>query len=140
MSLTSFKEFDKLFDDFDFFMRPRRPRSQIAKRDFKGILCDIKETPDKYMISAELPGMKKEDIKLSLHNGVLDISGEHKLEKEEKDEVHHLIERSYGKFSRRIQLDENIDPSKVSAEYKDGVLYVNIPKSEKAKPIDVKIN
>lgn len=140
MSLTSFKEFDKLFEDFDFFMRPRWPIKSTSRRDYKEILCDVKETPDKFLVSAELPGIRKDQIKLSLHEGVLEISGEHKQEKEEKDEVHHLVERSYGKFSRRIQLPDAVDPSKVHAEYKDGVLYVNIPKSEKAKPVDVKIN
>jgi HSP20 family protein len=104
-------------------------------------LVDISEDEKEYLIKAELPEVKKEDVKLSLQDNVLSISGERKSEKEEKGKKYHRIERSYGSFMRSFTLPENADGSNVSAEYKDGVLKVHVPKSEKAKPksIDVKI-
>lgn len=138
MSLTT--SFDKLFDDFDLIWRPRWPSTQFMDEEFKRIRCDVKEDNDKFTVAAELPGMNKEDIKITFNNGALDIRGEFKREKEEKDEVRHVVERRYGKVSRRIGLPSNVDASQISAEYKDGVLYVNIPKTEKSKSVDVKIN
>mgnify|MGYP001574138574 FL=1 len=85
--------------------------------------------------------MKKEDIKLSVHDDVLTITGERKYEKEEKGKKYHRVERAYGSFMRSFALPEDADGSKVNAEYKDGVLKVHLGKSEKAKPkaIEVKV-
>jgi HSP20 family protein len=104
-------------------------------------LVDITEDEKEYLIKAELPEMKKEDVKLRVENDVLTISGERKLEKEVTGKRHHRIERSYGSFMRSFSLPEDADGSKVSADYKDGVLKVHLPKSEKAKPkaIEVKV-
>ena len=88
---------------------------------------------------AELPAMKKEDVRLTVDNGVLTISGERKYEQEEKREKHHRIERAYGSFVRSFSLPEDADGSKVTADYKDGVLHVHLPKSEKAKPKSIEI-
>jgi HSP20 family protein len=92
-------------------------------------------------VKAEIPEMKKEDIKINVHDDVLTISGERKYEKEEKGKKYHRVERAYGSFMRSFTLPEEADGTKVSAEYKDGVLKVHLPKSEKAKPkaIEVKI-
>jgi HSP20 family protein len=92
-------------------------------------------------VKAEIPEMKKEDIKINVHEDVLTISGERKYEKEEKGKKYHRVERAYGSFMRSFTLPEDADGTKVSAEYKDGVLKVHLPKSEKAKPkaIEVKI-
>jgi HSP20 family protein len=107
-------------------------------------LVDITEDAKEFLIKAELPEMKKEDVKVSVENGVLTISGERRFEKEEKDKEkkYHRIERSYGKFIRSFGMPEGSDPGKVAAEFKDGVLTVRLPKSEKAKPtsIDVKVS
>ncbi len=102
-------------------------------------LVDIVEDENEYRIKAELPAMKKEDVRLTVENGVLTISGERKYEQEEKQEKHHRIERAYGSFLRSFSLPEDADGSKVTADYKDGVLHVHLPKSEKAKPKSIEI-
>jgi HSP20 family protein len=102
---------------------------------------DISETEGEYQIKAEIPDVKKEDVKVTLEDGVLTIQGERKYEKEEKGKKYHRIERSYGSFVRTFSLPDVIDEEKVKAEFKDGVLNLHLPKSEKAKPkaIDVKV-
>ncbi|MDH4302349.1 MAG: Hsp20/alpha crystallin family protein [Nitrospira sp.] len=102
---------------------------------------DISETEGEYQIKAEIPDVKKEDVKVTLEDGVLTIQGERKHEKEEKGKKYHRIERSYGSFVRTFSLPDVIDNDKVKAEFKDGVLNLHLPKSEKAKPkaIEVKV-
>ncbi len=104
-------------------------------------LVDITEDDKEYLVKAEIPEMKKEEIKINVHDDVLSISGERKYEKEEKGKKYHRVERAYGSFMRSFTLPEDADGSKVNAEYKEGVLKVHLPKSEKAKPkaIEVKI-
>ncbi len=104
-------------------------------------LVDIIEDDKEYLIKAELPEMRKEDVKVTVENGVLTISGERKLEKEEKGKRYHRIERAYGSFVRSFTLPDDADADKVSAEFKDGVLKVHVAKSEAAKPkqIEVKV-
>jgi HSP20 family protein len=104
--------------------------------------ADIIEGPEAFEIKVELPEMKKEDVKVSVVDGELRISGERKQEKEEKGRKYHRTERSYGSFLRSFTLPGNVDDSKLSAEYKDGVLQVRLPKSEQAKPktIAVKVS
>jgi HSP20 family protein len=105
-------------------------------------LVDITEDEKEYLVKAELPEMKKEEIKINVQDDVLSISGERRYEKEEKGKKYHRVERAYGSFMRSFTLPEDADGSKVSAEYKDGVLNVRLPKSEKAKPkaIEVKVS
>jgi HSP20 family protein len=102
---------------------------------------DISETDGEYLIKAELPEVKKEDVKVTLEDGVLTLTGERRQEKEEKTTKYHRVERSYGSFVRSFSLPELVDETKVKAEYKDGVLSLHLPKSEKAKPraIEVKV-
>jgi len=95
---------------------------------------DIAETAEAFEIKAELPDLKKEDVKVTVEDGELRISGERKQEKEEKGRKFHRVERSYGSFLRSFTLPENVDESKLTAEYKDGLLNVRLPKTEKAKP------
>jgi HSP20 family protein len=104
-------------------------------------LVDIAEDEKEYLIKAELPEMKKEDVRLTVENDVLVISGERTFEKEEKGKKYHRIERAHGSFVRSFSLPEDADGSKVSADYKDGVLQVHLPKSEKSKPkaIEIKV-
>lgn len=103
---------------------------------------DISETPKEYVIKAELPGMKKEDVKVTVQNGVLSISGERKSETERKDETYHRIERSYGSFTRSFALPDDAVAERVTAESKDGVLTVCVGRSEAPKPksIEIKVN
>jgi HSP20 family protein len=102
---------------------------------------DISETEAEYQIKAEIPDVKKEDVKVTLEDGVLTIQGERKQEKEEKGKKYHRIERSYGSFVRSFSLPDVIDEERVKADFKDGVLNLHLPKSEKAKPkaIEVKV-
>lgn len=102
---------------------------------------DISETEAEYAIKAELPDVKKEDVKVTVEDAVLTIQGERKQEKQENGKKYHRIERSYGRFVRSFTLPDSVDESKVKAEYADGILHLHLPKSEKAKPkqIDVKI-
>lgn len=103
---------------------------------------DIAEDDKEWLVKADLPEVKKEDVKVTVQEGVLVISGERKFEKEEKAKKYHRIERSYGNFVRSFTLPDGADGTKVAAEFKDGVLKVHLPKNEKAKPkaIDVKVS
>lgn len=102
---------------------------------------DISESETEYLIKAELPEVKKEDVKVSLEDGVLTLQGERRQEKEEKNKKYHRVERSYGSFVRSFVLPDQVDETKVQAAFKDGMLNLHIPKSEKAKPkaIDVTV-
>jgi HSP20 family protein len=100
---------------------------------------DIAEDDKEYTLKAELPGMSKENIKVSVDGGVLSITGERKAEKEEKNKKYHRIERSYGAFTRSFALPEDASGEKVSADFKDGVLKVHLPKEEKAKTKSVEV-
>ena len=104
-------------------------------------LVDISEDEKQYLIKAELPGVRREEVKVTLENGVLTLSGERKFEKEEKGRRYHRVERAYGQFTRSFTLPDDTDAGKVTAEFKDGVLRVQIAKSERALPkaIDVKV-
>ena len=103
---------------------------------------DIVEDEKEYLIKADLPEMKKDEINVSVENGVLSVSGERKTEKEEKNKKFHRIERSYGRFERTFMVPEDADGAKVKAEFKDGVLKVHLPKNPVAKPkaIEVKVD
>ena len=103
---------------------------------------DIEENDKEYVVKAELPGIKKEEVKLKVEGGTLTLSGERKAENEDKDKKYHRLERSYGTFQRSFTLPEGTLPDKISAEFKDGVLLVHLPKDEKAKPkaIEVTVN
>jgi HSP20 family protein len=105
-------------------------------------LVDIAEDEKEYLIKAELPEVKKEDVKVTVENGVLTITGERKFEKEEKNKKYHRVERAYGSFMRSFTLPEGAAGDKISAEFKDGVLKVHLAKSAEAKPksIDVKVD
>lgn len=100
---------------------------------------DIAELKDKFEIKAELPGMDEKDINLSLNNGMLTISGEKKSETEEKEKGYYLKECSYGTFSRSIKLPDNIAEDKISANFKKGVLFIDMPKVEPQAPKTRKI-
>lgn len=95
---------------------------------------DIQETDGEYVIKADLPEVKKDDVKVEFEEGVLTVQGERKQEKEEKGKRFHKVERAYGKFVRRFALPTEVDAARVSAEFKEGVLNVHLPKSPNGKP------
>jgi HSP20 family protein len=102
---------------------------------------DITETEKEFLVKAELPEVKKEEVKVTVENGVLSITGERKLEKEEKGKKYHRIERAYGRFERSFTLPEGTEPKKVTSEFKEGVLTVHLPKNPEARPkaVEVKV-
>jgi HSP20 family protein len=100
---------------------------------------DIHETDDALILKAELPGFSKDDVHVELHNNRLTLRGERKHEAEVKEEQYHRRERAYGSFQRSFQLPATIDQEKVTASFKDGLLELRFPKSEKARPKQIAI-
>lgn len=105
-------------------------------------LVDITEDEQEYLFKADLPEMKKDDVKVTVENGILSISGERKTEKEEKKRRFHRLERFFGSFERKFIVPEDADTTKIMAEFHNGVLQVRLPKipAAKVKPIEVKVS
>jgi HSP20 family protein len=101
---------------------------------------DVYEEKDNYVVKAELPGLKKEDINVSLHDGDLVISGERKHDTKSEGTEVYRAERFFGKFQRTVSLPPAAAANNVKAEYKDGILTVTLPKSEEAKPRQIQVN
>lgn len=95
---------------------------------------DIKETENSFELNIALAGIKKDDIKIEVNEGVLTVSGERHDKSEKKEDKYHLSEISYGKFTRRFSLPEQVDQDNIEASVEDGILHLSIPKSEKVKP------
>jgi HSP20 family protein len=104
-------------------------------------LVDIVEDTKEYIISAELPGVSKDDVKVTMENGMLTLRGERKFERDNEEQRRHRIERFYGVFARSYAMPEDADPSSVRADMKDGVLRIRMSKTESARPrqIEVKV-
>ena len=113
-------------------------REEITLADWAP-LADITEDDKEYVIKAELPEIPPESVKVTVENGVLTISGERKLEKEEKGKKYHRVERAYGSFVRAFTLPEDAEADKIRAEFKDGMLTVHLPKCEKARPKQIEV-
>jgi HSP20 family protein len=136
-SIFSLKsDMDRLFDNF-FTDRS----SQLQSYTDITPIVDVEETDHEFLISVEIPGIKKDDIKITFENNYLTISGEKKNKKDVKNENFHHSERSYGKFSRTLAIPAGVMLDNIEAEYEQGVLSVKIPKAEEAKPkqIEVKV-
>ena len=101
---------------------------------------DVAETKDHIVVRAELPGVKQDAVSIDFENGILTIRGERKLDKETEGVTWHRVERSYGSFVRSFTLPRTVDPEKIVATYREGILEVNIPKKEEAKPKQIKID
>ena len=130
-SLEAFRrEIDRLFDRF-FEAIP------FSEQEFVPSV-DIAETDKDIIVQAEIPGIDPKDLDISLNGRLLTIKGEKRSEHEEKRENYHKIERKYGAFSRTLDLPTDVDPDKVEATYKDGVLKIVLPKVEAGKKIEVK--
>ena len=128
-------ELDRLFEPFSELTRG----SQLLSVWNPAV--DLYEDKDNVIVKAELPGMKKEDIDVSLHEGALSISGERKSEEKFEDAETYRAERFVGRFHRTVTLPSAVDGAKVTAQYKDGILTITLPKTEEAKPkqIEVKV-
>lgn len=101
---------------------------------------DVFEKEDKFVVKAELPGMKEEDIDISVVGDTLTIKGERKAESEVEEEDYYYCERSYGSFSRSIDIPSNVDAKKIEANYNDGVLEVSLPKTPEVKPKKISVS
>ncbi len=100
---------------------------------------DITETPDQLVFQVELPGFSQDDLRLRAENGVLTLEGERKFEKESEKKAYHRVERAYGRFVRAFSLPVNVDADKINATLVDGILTVELPKREEAKPKSIPI-
>jgi len=102
---------------------------------------DIVEDEKEYLIKAELPDVKREDVHVKVQDGILSLAGERRFEKEEKGKKFHRVERAFGTFTRTFELPMDANAAKIMAEFKDGILKVHLPKSEEARPraVEVKI-
>jgi len=132
------RQFNRLFDGF--LRGGMRDDDSVFASNWTPAV-DIVEKTDEYLVALELPGVNKDDVKITLESNVLTIRGEKKQESEKKDENLHRVERSYGMFQRSFTLPLTVKSDKIDASYKDGVLQIHLPKAEEAKPkaIDVKV-
>lgn len=144
MSLIKWQPFGELDDAFNrlmpgFFNRSARLGVENGGKFTWAPSADISETDQEYLIRAELPAVKKEDVKVTLDEGMITISGERKEDKETKDEKFHRVESFRGSFSRSFLVPDNIDDKGIRAESKDGVLTVHLPKTKAAAPKSVEV-
>jgi len=131
--------FGRLFDQaFADFGRGFESGEDVASRNWLPSV-DISETDDSLLLYVELPGMTKDDVDITLENNLLSIRGERKFEKENTKENFHRIERTFGSFSRSFTLPSNVRSDEVNASFRDGLLHIEIPKAEEAKPRKIAI-
>ncbi|NCN26075.1 Hsp20/alpha crystallin family protein [bacterium] len=123
----------------DVFSQTNGHATDGASKAFAPV-CEINEDEGHYYVSADLPGVKKEDVKVELNDGYLTVSGERKSETKKDERNFHLRETSYGRFSRSFKIGEGIEGDKIEARFQDGVLQLQIPKSQAKKPRQIKIN
>jgi HSP20 family protein len=140
-----FSDMDAMFNRMlsgNFARWPRvSPGSQEGRKIEWSPSTDISETDKEYVIRAELPAVKKEDVQVTFEEGIITIKGERRQQKEDKDEKYHRVESFYGSFERAFSLPDNVNSDAIRCESKDGILTVHIPKTEivkqKAKQISV---
>ena len=139
-----FKGFDVFYDDFDrFFGEAGKTLARRGLGDIEGSWTprvDIYEEDNNYVMKAELPGVKKEDIKVDIKDNVLILKAEKKFEKKVEKENYISLERNYGTYTRNFTLPENMDTDHIKASFKDGVLELTLPKREEIKPREIKVN
>lgn len=145
MALIKWEPMREIEDLFDRYTRAmgwpaNRGQEMVATGDWTPRV-DISETDNEFTIKAEIPDVKREEVKVSVENGMVTIQGERRQEKEEKGKKFHRVERYYGKFVRSFNLPANVDETRIKATFKDGMLNLQIPKTEAAKPkaIEVKV-
>jgi len=125
--------FNSLFDDFWKNDEDHLVSVQFAPK------MDITEDDKQIIVKADLPGLEQKDIDIQIHNGILTVKGERRVENEKKDNKHHIHEVCYGSFQRSIQLPEGVKENSIQANYKNGVLILNIPKDEAKAPKQIKV-
>lgn len=132
------RDMNRIFDQF--FRGDVLADETMYGRDWTPAV-DVVENNDAFILKAELPGMNKEDVKITLENNILTIRGEKKNEMDKKEGNVHRVERNYGMFERSFTIPGTIKPNDIDAQYKDGILTLTLPKAEEAKPklIDVKV-
>lgn len=124
---------------FDEFMGGLSDEDREMQRVWRPRV-DVAESENEVRVMVDLPGVRKEDVNITLENGTLTISGERKVEEEKRDENVHFAERVYGHFSRSFTVQETLNTDKIEAKFKDGVLTIHLPKVEQAKPKKIEIN
>ena len=131
-----FRDMDDVFDRVFAESMRHWPRAATANRAAQewAPAADVSETEAGYLIKADLPEVRKEDVSITVQDGVLTLSGERRQEKREENEKLHRIERSYGSFARRFSLPENVDEQGIRAESRDGVIVIHIPKQRVVEP------
>jgi len=145
MPLVRWDPWQEIVDKFDRYTRamtqPQAGSQEVMATGDWAPRVDIAETDEAFVIKAEIPEVNKDDVKVTVDNGVLTIRGERKQEKGEEGKKFHRVERHYGSFARSFTLPDNVDETKVTASFKDGMLKLQIPKAEEAKPevIEVKV-
>lgn len=141
-SVSPFDDLEKYFDTLfrNPFSMAVTPRMNLGKVPVLSPAVDIYDEENEIVIKAEVPGIGKDDIEISINKNVLTISGEKKLESKVEEKDYHRIERSYGSFSRSFRLPEDVDVDKAKADFKDGVLEIRVPRTEEtqAKKIEIK--
>jgi HSP20 family protein len=144
VSWSPLRELDDLFNQYGRLLgrsaTPSAENREGAVVEWRPV-ANISETPTEYLIKAELPEVEKKNIDVSIHDGVITIRGERRLETRDDQEKHHRIESFYGSFARSFSLPADVDEGKIAAESKDGVLTVRLPKTEakKPRPIEVQV-
>lgn len=133
--VTSREPFFRLFDTFLNDLQGE----EVSNRTWMPPV-DIQETGDSYRLQAELPGLTKDDINITLENNILRLSGERKFEKDVKKESYHRVERTYGTFTRSFALPSQVNAEGVQAAFENGVLTITVPKAEQAKPRKIAIS
>ena len=131
-----FRDVDDIFDRFFAESMRRWPRQDMVTQPPRewAPAADVSETDGEYLIKAELPEVRKEDVSITVQDGVLTLAGERKQEKVTEQEKIHRIERCYGSFARRFALPENADEQGIRAESRDGVIVIHIPKQRVVEP------
>ena len=135
-SLGLFRDFDSIMNDF--FYRPSRFSGSNEAASWTPRV-DVVERNGEYELLAELPGLEKKDISVSMKDGVLTISGEKKYEDEKSEDNYYCCERRYGKFERSFRMSKDVEADQIKAEYKNGVLSLKVPKVEKTEPASTRI-
>ncbi len=137
MTLMKWDPWREIEDMFDRYTKavgwPRGGQEAVASSDWSPRV-DIVEAEQEFLIKADIPGVEKDHVKVSVENGVLTIQGERKIEKEEKDAKFHRVERFTGTFVRSFTVPENVDADAIKAVFKDGMLTLHLPKTQKALP------
>ena len=131
------EDMNRLFDSF-FSELPERRRGLLEGEWVPSV--DVAETDDEIVITVELPGVKQDDVDITVTDDILILKGKKEEEKEIKKENYHRVERSYGSFQRSISLPTGVQADKAKATYNNGVLNVTVPKTEEAKPKQIKID